>query len=525
MMKSVLGVDLGSTVLKVVELRGTWKGFEVVKTAERRLPTDTGVPCPPEETAQALSELLSAHAMKPSHVVSAIPAQATFVRNLPLPFRDPRKIREVLKFEIEPHIPYPVEDVIVDFAKIRNLDTGGCEVLAVAVAKKVMVDHLHVFERAGLVPDVVDWEIFGELNGYLAWRPSPVSGPVALINLGASKTTVKIIQDGSIRFARSIGRGGNALTESIRQHLTLTSAQAEAMKLSERDRDRASLADAIQSFLGMLAKEIDHTLMAYHARADDEPIEEIVLLGGGAGLPEAVPFFEAHYGVPTTPFDPAQRLFPPSPLSLQPQASLSMPVALGLASRQLTRKALGLDFRQEEFALHKSYDEVRGQLLSLGGMVALLVGLSLFDLYYHLRIKEDLFAVLQQQVDAIFHETFPDVRRVNNAVGQGQEKLREIETHLKGVGTLSGPQGSALEMLRELARLTPQGLPVKLTDLTISTEGISISGETQSFDGVDNLKKAYAASPYFDEIKMFPARAGASGKGVEFKLSITLKKS
>jgi len=66
---------------------------------------------------------------------------------------------------------------------------------------------------------------------------------------------------------------------------------------------------------------------------------------------------------------------------------------------------------------------------------------------------------------------------------------------------------------------------VKLTDLTISTEGINISGETQSFDGVDNLKKAYAGSPYFDEIKMLPARAGANGKGVEFKLSLTLKKS
>jgi general secretion pathway protein L len=447
----------------------------------------------------------------------------TFVRILPLPFRDPRKIREVLKFELEPHIPYPIEDVIVDFAKIRHLDSGGCEVLAAAVSKKVMADHLHIFDLAGLVPEVVDWEIFGELHSYLAWRPSAASGPVALINLGASKTTVKIIQDGSVRFTRGIVRGGNALTESIRQRLTLTSAQAEALKVSDRDRDRASIADTIETFLGMLAKEIDHTLMAYDTRAGEEPVQEIVLLGGGAGLPEAVPFFEAHYGLPTTQFDLDQRLFPPSP-TLQPQAGLIMPVALGLASRQLTRKALGLDFRQEEFALHKSYDEVRGQLLSLGGMVALLVGLSLFDLYYHLRTKEAQLAALQQQVDTIFHETFPEVRRVNNAVGQGQEKLREIEANLKGVGTLSGPQGSALEMLRELARLTPQGLSVKLTDLAISTEGISISGETQSFDGVDNLKKAYAASPYFDEIKMFPARA-SSGKGVEFKLSITLKKS
>jgi general secretion pathway protein L len=254
-------------------------------------------------------------------------------------------------------------------------------------------------------------------------------------------------------------------------------------------------------------------------------VQEIILLGGGAGLPEVVPFFEAHYGLPTTLFDLDQRLFPPSPMSLQPQAGLVMPVALGLARRQLGRRSLGLDFRQEEFALRKSYDEVRGQLLSLGGMVALLVGLSLFDLYYHLRTKETQYATLQHQVESIFRETFPETRRVSNAVGQAQERLREIETNLRGVGSLSGPQGSALEMLRELAVRTPQGLQVKLTDLTISTEGISISGETQSFDGVDSLKKAYASSPYFDEVKVSQARAGTSGKGVEFKVAIILKKS
>src|SRR5215510_7041048 len=99
MTKSVVSVDLGSTALKVMELRGTWKGFEVVKAAERRLPTDTGATCPPEETAQALSELLSAHAIKPTHVVSVIPAQATFELYPLPPFRAPRKFGHVAKID------------------------------------------------------------------------------------------------------------------------------------------------------------------------------------------------------------------------------------------------------------------------------------------------------------------------------------------------------------------------------------------------------------------------------------------
>jgi type IV pilus assembly protein PilM len=524
MVQSVVGVDVGFSALKVVELRGTWRGFELVKVAERRLPVETGGVCPPQQVAQALTELLSAHAIKPVQVVSAIPAHATFVRNLLLPFRDPHKIREVLKFEMEPHIPYPVEDVIVDFAKLRDTDSGGSEVLAAAVPKAAMSDHLRIFELAGLVPVVVDWEIFGELNGYLAWRPISDIGPVALVNLGASKTTIKIINSGSVRFARSIVRGGDALTESIRQHLTLTTAQAEALKLSDRDRDRDDIAEPIETFLGVLAKEIDHTLLAYSTRAGEQALQEIVLLGGGAGLPEALPFFEQHYGIPTTLFDMDQRLFPPSPMTLHPQAGRVMPVAFGLAKRQVTRRAVGLDFRREEFALRRSFDEIRGQLLSIGGMVALLVGLSLFDLYYHLRTKETHYAQLQHQMESIFRDTFPEVRRVSNEIGVARDKLREIEANLKGVGSLSGPQGSALEILRELAARTPQGLQVKITDLSISTEGISLSGETQSFDGVDSLKKAYASSPYFDEVKVLPARAGPSGKGVEFKLAITLRK-
>ncbi|HXH10452.1 MAG TPA: type IV pilus assembly protein PilM [Alphaproteobacteria bacterium] len=523
MPKSVIGVDIGSTAIKVVEVRGRWKGYDVVKAVERQLPSDNGQLCPPEQAGQALRELLSAHAIRPLQVVSAIPAHATFVRNLPLPFRDPRKIRDVLKFELEPHIPSPIEDVIVDFYKIRDTDAGGCEVLAVAVPKTVMADHLRVFDVAGLSPEIVDWEIFGELNGYLAWRPRPTAAAVALINLGASKTTIAIVQERRLQFARSVARGGHLLTESIRQRSTLTTAQAEALKRSERDKERAQIAEPMDAFLTLLAKEIDHTLLAYSARSEGETeVQEFVLLGGGAALPEAVAFFSEQYGVATTVFDVEHRLFPPAPMALQPHTGLVMPVALGLALRSVSRQAPGLNFRQEEFALRKSYEEIRGQLLSLGGVAAFLVGLALFDLYYHLHNKEIHYAQLQDQVEALFRETFPDVRRVTNEVAQARERLREIETNLRGVGSLSGPQGSSLEMLRELSVRLPQNLEVKITDLTISTEGIGISGETQSFDGVDNLKQAFASSPYFDEVKVSQARAGT--KGVEFKLAITLKK-
>ena len=217
MMMSVVSVDLGSTALMVLELRGTWRGFEVVKAAERRLPTDTGAPCPPEQAGQALTELFSAHAIRPAHVVSAIPAHATFVRNLVLPFRDPRKIRDVLKFEIEPHIPYPVEDVLVDFGKIRDTDAGGCEVLAAAVPKSAMAEHLRIFEVAGLVPEVVIDQHFrrrdrlGRLLTALSYNPAPVG-------LGVDEDTAAVIQpDGTLRV---LGSGAVTVVDAAGLHFT-----------------------------------------------------------------------------------------------------------------------------------------------------------------------------------------------------------------------------------------------------------------------------------------------------------------
>jgi general secretion pathway protein L len=465
--------------------------------------------------------------MKPARIVSAISAHTTFVRNLQLPFRDLRKIRDVLKFELESHIPYPVEEVIVDFAKVEDTESGGCEVLAVAVPKAAVAEHLRIFELAGLTPDIVDWEVFGELNSYLAWRgaEATASGPVALINLGASKTTVKILEGGRLRFTRSIARGGHSLTEAIRHRLNVTSTQAEILKLSAHPSERAQIAEPVETFLAALTKEIDHTLLAFATRAEEgETIQEIILLGGGARLLEAPEFFRERYGVPTTVFDADQRLLPPSPLALHPQAAPVMAVALGVARRYLTRKAPGLDFRREAFILRKSYEEIRGQLISLGALVSLLVGLSLFNFYYHLRTKEVRYAQFQRQVETIFRDTFPDVRRVSNEVAQAREKVREIESNLKGVGALHDPQGSSLEMLRELSLRTPQSLQVKVVDLALSPEGISMSGETTSYEAIESLKKALASSPYYDEVKVAQAKAGTTGKVVEFKISVTLKK-
>lgn len=525
MLKPVVGIDIGSFSLKVVEVQPTWKGFEIVKAVERRLPGEDGGSNSPERTAQVLTELFSAHAMKPTYLVSVLSAHSTFIRNLQLPFRDPRKIRDVLKFELESHIPYPVEEVVVDFAKVRETEDGGCEVLAVAVPKAAVAEHLRIFELAGLTPEIVDWEVFGELHSYLAWRGSAAPDPVVLLNLGANKTTVKILQGGQIAFTRSIARGGSALTDAIRQRFALSTAQAEALKLSTRGADRSQIAEVIETFLGWLAKEIEHTLLAFSTRAEEsESPREIILLGGGARLPEALDFFRERFGVPTVVFDADQRLFPPSPLALHSQAAPAMAVATGAALRSLTRRAIGLDFRREEFALHKSFEEIRGKLISLGALAIFLVGLYLFNFYYHLQTKEARYSQFQKQVDAIFRDTFPDVRRLSNEIAQAREKVREIDSNLKGVGTLHGPQGSSLEMLRELSARVPQSLQVKMVELTISPEGIGMSGETHSFDAIDSLKAAFASSPYFDEVKVSQAKVGVNGKVVEFKISVTLKK-
>ncbi|RMF86668.1 MAG: type IV pilus assembly protein PilM, partial [Nitrospinota bacterium] len=458
---------------------------------------------------------------KAGTIISAIPAQSVILRTLELPFSDERKIREVIRYELEPHIPYPVEEVIVDFCILERQERGA-KVLVAAVSKEVVADHLSLLQEAGIEPEIVDLELFGDLNTYFALYPSEKGEEVVgLVNVGASKTTLKVVQGKRLLLARSISKGGNFITEAIQKKLHLSFAEAEEKKLTEGE--TAEVFAVIQTALATLAKELEYTFFSYMARAGEErELQAIVLSGGGARTPGISEFFSQHFEVPVHRIGKEERLTALFPQI--PPLSSSFTVGLGLALRGLNRSAQGMNLRQEEFSFRKSYEEIKGHLIFAGIVLLLILGLHLGTFYYRLGQKEERYQQIRSQIHAVFRETFPQTRVVD-PIQQAKQKIQEGKNKLKAFGGITGAQLSSLEILRELSEKIPPTIKVDVFDLLISTESISMSGKTDSFDSVDNLKKNLETSDYFESVKVTNAKVGLDEDTVEFKLLIILQKS
>lgn len=521
MPKRVLGIDIGTHSVKFVQLQGTLKGYTVSSLLEHRWERDNALPPSSAEIASTLKALFAREKMKPGTIVSALPAQAAIIRTLALPFRDLKKIREVVRYELEAHIPYPVEEMLVDFLVLERREKETV-ILVAAVSKEVVAGHLAMLREAGIDPEIVELELFADINTYLSLHKPSEEKAVALLNIGASKMTLKVLQGTRLLFARAIPKGANIITETIQKEGKFASfAEAEQQKIT--DGESPELFPLIQSALVNLVKEVEYTLFSYMEKMGEQgDIQEILLSGGGANTPGILECFAQHFDVPVHRMGKDERL---SLLFAQtPPLSAPFTVALGLGIRGWNRSIPGMNFRQEEFSFHRSYEEIKGKLILAGVMLLLALGLQLGNFYYRLAQKEGQYQQMRDRVQALFRQTFPDVRNVVDPLQQARQKIQEEENKLKAFGGITGAQLSSLELLRELSEKIPSTIKIDVFDLLISHESINMSAQTNSFDSVDNLKKSLETSSYFESVKVTNAKVGLDENTVEFKLSITLKK-
>jgi Tfp pilus assembly protein PilN len=205
-----------------------------------------------------------------------------------------------------------------------------------------------------------------------------------------------------------------------------------------------------------------------------------------------------------------------------PDIAPFLPVGMGLALKGINKGNILTNLRKEEFLFRKSYHDVRGRLIFAVASLIFIFFLSLFDLYYHIRIKEERFNSLSSQVRSIFMETFPDVKTIVNEVQQMKGKIKENNDKLQGFGGVVGVQLSSLELLRELSLRIPEQIKIDITEMMITQENIRINGCTDSFDSVDVIRKGLEDSIYFKEVKITDTKAKANEEKVDFKASISL---
>src|ERR1041385_6264047 len=287
--KSVVGLDIGSSALKAVELRLTRGGFELVHIAHQNLQSDTivdGHIIDLNHVSDSISRIWNEQNIKTDHVATSLSGHAVIVKKILLPSMPEEELDEQIHWEAEQYIPFDINDVNPYHEVIGNDPSGqNMDVLLVACKRDKIAQFTQVISQAGKQPVIVDVDAFALQNAYeINYMPAP-NQTVALLDIGASVMTINIVRGVTSIFTRDISAGGNQYTDLLQKELDLTFDQAEALKRGAEfnmDHSVQEAMPAIDSVSEMLALEISRTLDFFRATAVDSPNIARLLIAGGS---------------------------------------------------------------------------------------------------------------------------------------------------------------------------------------------------------------------------------------------------
>lgn len=337
----VVGVDIGSHAVKVCQLKRTDKGYSVISCGSTVLPegaVDDGTLIEPEIVATAISNLLTNLKIKTKKVGISISGYSVIVKKVNLAAMDEDKLEEHIATEAEQYIPFDIEDVYLDFQKLKQQQDNPdrIDVMLVAAKKDVVDDYLTMLEGLGLQPALVDVDGFALENTYEYSYPE-ISN-VALVDIGASKMNINILSKGLSVVARDIVVGSRQLTEQIQATLDIEFEEAEAIKLGHTlaGENQQQIEEIFSSTCTQWVLEIKKAIDLYHANNPDAPLSKLVLSGGGAKVMGLTEFLANETGLTVELFNPfasmqsnSKKIDPEYLNSIGPE----MAIATGIAIR------------------------------------------------------------------------------------------------------------------------------------------------------------------------------------------------
>jgi len=233
--KNVVGLDIGSSAVKLVELKEKKGGaFSLVKLGLERLSPEAivdGSIMDSSMVVETISKLNSEKAIKNSNYATSLSGHSVIIKKITLPAMSPEELSESIQWEAEQYIPFDINDVNLDYVPLTQPGSGdNIDVILVAVKKEKINDYTSVISQTGKVPVLVDVDAFAVQNAYETNYDVEDGKVLALVNIGASVTNVNVLSGGSSLFWRDITFGGNQYTDAIQRELSLSFDQAEELK-------------------------------------------------------------------------------------------------------------------------------------------------------------------------------------------------------------------------------------------------------------------------------------------------------
>lgn len=373
------------------------------------------------QTRVAIADLVQRLKLGKTKVRYAISGQAVFTRFVKLPPVQDDNIEQLVTFEAQQHVPFPLQEVVWDYELIEGATEKEAAIVAI---KSDALDEINAaVSDSGLGTAEVDVAPMALYNAFRASYGHP-DEPVLLIDIGA-KTSNLLYIEGRRFFTRSIAIGGAAITAAISKEYNVSFADAEHQKVSnglvalggghteQLDEAVAALAMVIRNALSRLPAEIARTTNYYRSQHGGSAPRRILLAGGGANLPYTLEFFQEKLNLPVEYFNPVRNLAigkGVDPATIQREGHL-MGELVGLGLRGIGKSEINIDLIPAVVAQARAADRRKPFLIAaaavlLGGM-AVWAGFQNFaaakaaDLARTMAEQRDSLAPIKTQIDGL----------------------------------------------------------------------------------------------------------------------------
>jgi len=314
--KDIVGIDVGSSAVKLVRLRESRGNFHLVNVGIMPLAPETIVDNTIMDSStivESIRNLMASMKIKAKRVSTSISGHSVIIRKIMLPIMTDSELEASISWEAEQYIPFDISEVNLDFHILGPdaKDPSQMNVMLVAAKKDFVDDFVGVFSEAGLEPVVMDIDCFAVENMFDYNYGFVEEEIIALIDLGASATSVNVLKGNVSLFTRDIQAGGNLLGEELQKRLGVGSDEAERAKLGDRelaDVDPESVDEVLRDAIENLVQEVQRSLDFFTATSSEDRVSKVYLTGGVSRSKQVRDALEKRLGLQTETVNPFRNL-------------------------------------------------------------------------------------------------------------------------------------------------------------------------------------------------------------------------
>jgi len=340
----LVGLDIGSSFIKVAELKTSKNGNSLKKFGIAKVPSGAiveGRVVDMEGVADIIRTLFKSQKIREKNVAISTGGHSVVIKTINTAKVPENELHGTIHSEAEQYIPYDIDDVNIDYQILgeSEFSSDQMNVLLVAVKKDLVAEYIDLITMAGLTPKIIDVDTFALQNVYEILLGSDSEEVTLLVDVGASKTSLNILKGNASLMMRDNVSGTNQISEALSVKLDISIAEAE--KMLQDGENSKTLSETNIEFANAWCSEICEVVYAFQSGSNGDTIGKIVLSGGGGFVEGFLDSLKSELDVEVVPINPFEGLildgkrFSSSFIS---KAGLQAPIALGLALRRVDDK-------------------------------------------------------------------------------------------------------------------------------------------------------------------------------------------